>query len=826
MYVILVGCGAQLGAREPAQDALLLDAGPGPRLLVLPRGSAELLRVSLWIDAGSRDADPPQGATVAAWLAADAAGRTAEPTVFPDATEIAVLCAKPQLEACLERLARVLQQRTVSAEALARAVGRLAQTRRKADDRDPGADADRLALRALYGDAASALFPLGEAERDGQLDADAIGSLLARHYAPARALLVIVGDVAADRALSAVQASFSRLPPAQQRRAANRPHVQQSGVALEIDNRPALSIAVGAADLSRARAAAELLGDQLERTGVARTLHAYTFQLRGGSIALLRVQAPEPLAVIAGAAQLLQRWRSEGLEATPQRTTAQDAVARSRRAGLRWATDAAGRIAMQERGEAQAAGATQPAGKPADAAGDADAASADAAAIPPHPAPASRDNGDLFMGVGVLVAGGRVDRVQSGDPDALQRESWQRRAAEAWETFTAESEAAGRGDHDVHGASLELDNGARVEVRRSGGEQAAIAIRFACGGRCDPPQLHGRAALLATLTTTACAGMSPLQLDERVRSIGAELIPRVDAESWGVLLTTPAAQWREGLALGLECALHPTLKRAELSDARLRLRERMGPRGGSAELSARVAQVVAPSAPGMIAPWGDVVRHNSISLNLLRELWEAYRSGSSISVSLVGPVDVEDAQGRITRRLAGLARGRPLQPARLERAGAGHGTGEASERAFGVALWRVPGDGADAAGARGFAALMRALLGATPGLQASWHDGGADRELGAWAAVAISGPPTALAERIETLKRSAASAGTERVQAVADRALELERRQQAELSGSPAVEAESLARGRFATPPTSSQDGARRVALSLASANPIWLPLQ
>src|SRR5262245_37757859 len=73
---VTAGCGGSQPA--PHNPALGLDlvrhAGDGPSVAVLPRATGNLVRLSLWLDAGSRDAQPPQVATLAGWLAAEAAG--------------------------------------------------------------------------------------------------------------------------------------------------------------------------------------------------------------------------------------------------------------------------------------------------------------------------------------------------------------------------------------------------------------------------------------------------------------------------------------------------------------------------------------------------------------------------------------------------------------------------------------------------------------------------------------------------------------------------------------------------------------------------------
>ena len=56
----------------------------GTRVVSLARQTRGVVRLALYIDAGSRDASPPQAATIAAWLAAQRGGPLLEALVYPD----------------------------------------------------------------------------------------------------------------------------------------------------------------------------------------------------------------------------------------------------------------------------------------------------------------------------------------------------------------------------------------------------------------------------------------------------------------------------------------------------------------------------------------------------------------------------------------------------------------------------------------------------------------------------------------------------------------------------------------------------------------------
>ena len=134
--------------------------------------------------------------------------------------------------------------------------------------------------------------------------------------------------------------------------------------------------------------------------------------------------------------------------------------------------------------------------------------------------------------------------------------------------------------------------------------------------------------------------------------------------------------------------------------------------------------------------------------------------------------------------------------------------------------------GADPAGAQAFAALMRADLGRAAGVNASWQEGGITAE-GGWAAVALGGPPEQLAIVSARLHEAAGSLSRQSLERASDQAFELAERTKAQVASSPKTEAEMLARAPFRAHPSSgNRDAARALAVRLAQAEPIWLPLK
>ncbi|MEY4579218.1 MAG: hypothetical protein RL701_3921, partial [Pseudomonadota bacterium] len=182
---------ARVAARLPQR---VFDTAPGGvRIASLPRATPGVVRLALYVDAGSRDAALPQTATLAAWLAAESAGSQLEATAFPDSTEIALACTTDGLQRCLTQLAAALAFRDPSPAALSAARQRLRDGLRRALARDKHEGVDRLALHALLGAAAQGFFPLGTADADLTAAGDAVQTFLRDHYGPTRVIVVAAG---------------------------------------------------------------------------------------------------------------------------------------------------------------------------------------------------------------------------------------------------------------------------------------------------------------------------------------------------------------------------------------------------------------------------------------------------------------------------------------------------------------------------------------------------------------------------------------------------------------------------------------------------------
>lgn len=762
-------CAARTHTARPTLPDIVERPG-GPDLAVLAR-STNAVRLSLWVDAGSRDADPPQVATLAAWTAAEAAGPEVTAWVTPDATEFSTPCTRAELPVCAARLARGLAQRQVDAEAFQRARLRLEAGRRLAIARDPGRAVDRLALAALLGDAAARGFvPLGDAADDATATTDLVAAFLAAHFGPTRALVVAAGDVDLPLVEDAVRRGFAGLPAARAARSARASDALAGGVRVDADDENYVAVALSAKDESAALAAVTALGRVLGRPPTSAPVRAHVFVVRGGALAVARVARDvDPARVDAVVAEAV-RQHTEAIDATREpnapspRATDGDLRALSRRAALAWS-------ARDE----------------------------------PTLAPA--------IGIGVLVAADR-DSGASGARDATAlREQTTQRLESIWRDATEQTHSEPQTQIGDARAMLRLPNGARVETAWRTGSSVAIAVRLSPGAGEDPPLAHGRAATLATLVAQ-CA-----------RREGDALAPHVDAGSWGVSLVAPSADWKPALDRVLDCALAPSFEPTDIVAARRALRRRIGDGDTPRALRAEVARRVAPASPGVVAPWGGPAGVAGAADADIEHAWNRSALGARIVLALVGEFPMRPAIDHAARRLSLLQTGNPA-PAPAAKAAPPTASDDPTSVPTGpqrvVVTWRDDGAPHDATGAWAFAAALRAVLASVRGIEVRAHDGDVAGGV-AWAALVLSVEPTAFADLDAHLRKAQAQLDERTLSHAVERTWLVAERERADEAARIDDAADDLAAAPLgATAQARSRDAALALARRLAGSAPRW----
>jgi predicted Zn-dependent peptidase len=713
-----------------AQAGCSLFGTTGPRALTSGQGSggseqqftlvewpsAADVHLSVWIDAGSRDADPPQLATAAAWLAASASPKV-HARVTPDTTELHTRCPRQEPARCVRRLVRAVGSREPEQTDVRRLRRRL-RSQRRAARAEPDREADTLALQALFGKQARSLQPLGRARDDSRVTAGAIRQFLRDHYGRSRTKWVGAGSIRHQALRAPLRSAWLELPTASSRRAERPPLRPQGGVRVRIGNRSVVSIAATAPDLQTAWAATrELHGAEATARPQhgPRGLRTHAFAIRGAALVLARTPSTgehvEELAYRL--ARALREHSGDRSEPTPDGLRA--AV---RRIGRRWA----------------------------------------------HRSTTPRDPPELALGLGAVWKGKRADApAGGGDPDGPVRREAKRQLARARERALRALDPPHRGTVRANAAEIVLDNGAAVAVRRqSDMPRMAITLRYRGGARRDPAQRHGEAALLAMVMSRSCRGLAEPVLERELAEQDAHLRPVVTADGVGLVLDAPAAHWKRAVELAWRCATSPSFTRARVERARLALLARL-PEGPDPDLWA--ARALAPDAPGTIAPWGAPETVARVRRGDLRRRFARLSVGARMRVGVVGDVPTRTVVQRLARRAARLQPGHaPTATPDLKRiprrVTATEGSGPRA-----VVAWRTSMDAPSSVAAEVFARTMAERLGTHPGLSAVDHGSGTAAGV-AWAAVELEVQIGAL-EKLDALvqqsQRSVGSALTSRL---------------------------------------------------------------
>lgn len=584
----------------------------GTEVIVLSRPTEGLVRLALVVDAGSRDADPPALATVAAIVASrrvDASFR-----VSPDGTEFHLECATNRIAACVATLGRALATRQPSSSEVVAAVREL-RTRRLRAETKLDRRMEGLALEALFGGAASSFDPLGRDEDDRLLDAERVARFIDTHYGPTRSLLVGVGDVEGTKLVAVVNDAFRRLPSAREpRRLARGLPSGSEGARVEVGNVASAAVALVERDLAHAATLARRLVLEKERGSEALSrseLAVDVFEVRGGALVVVRALTNgDPIALAEELAFSLERLRRDPLETPPAPHPDDEAES--------WSAHVAG--AWVARGGT----------------------------------PVGKSQG---IGVAAVIPGGRGDRVADGDPDEALRRTANDRLLSAVKRVTSKLEPELRGRLTDQQADVVLANGARIVGRRlEGAGRVSIFVRLAGGSSEDPPSLHGRSALLAATYEAHC---------EAMKREGISIATRIEGTSVDLEIDFDREHARDALDRALGCLLRPSFDPSLVERARRTVLERLGPPEAAERAWAWAASILAPKSPGLIAPLGRTGTLANVRATDLLRADQELRTGARVTVGVAGDLDLRDGVHRIARRLLALPAGSPPSPPHL-----------------------------------------------------------------------------------------------------------------------------------------------------------------
>lgn len=674
----------------------------GLALRVVSQPSADdLVLLSLWVHVGSRHARPAQLATLTAFAVAEQAMRGDDaplirPQVHPHLTSFEMLCPKEALKACAATLLDVLRVDAVGEAELERARAQLLAARRNAFT-DEATHALVLAGHGL------GLSPLGVSEDDSEVDTEDIQSFLRAFYGPSRAMMVGGGDLSLRELVQAADDQLERLRAAS---ATAIPLAHDWPKEDFVQSRPGdADVLVALVPLPSAQSAQTAKTALDARPPLPRhtRLSFETAAVADGAEGILTVtlRVPDDMPKDAG---------RRALDAvTPRvlhriaRLMRMQAIPKAPHAPVAPPTNLRGRaFQLAEAWAGQRVSAS-----------------------------------DESRGVRLVSVfdGGRGDGAARARGRARSRTSAPRLSIETeWTTLQQRLEQA-KGDDP-------LDNGAQIRIAHTSPGQVGLALLFKSGAGQDPAPLHGRTALLATLAASSCQHLEHGQLEAELRRLNATITPFVDAETWGIAVTAPEGHARAGLELLFHCAQWPAIERGELDRARTRLLSRLT----ATPAVAWTAAMIAPQAPGFIAPWGDPDRIRRITPGAVRRQLADSLMGRRATLVIAAKPRLAEAlvsQGRA--RLAALPTGRPRRRTVLGRAASEiQVTQSPNQETRIVAAWRVVRAGPDeqvraacpAVQAQAFAELVAAQLAREHRLSTRWTGGGCGA-FGAWAAVEV-----------------------------------------------------------------------------------------
>lgn len=676
-------------ARPPPPPSAVEKLKAGSTL-VIPRPTPQVARIALWIDAGSRAAPVPQLATVAAYWAEEHTGASVR--VLPDGTELSMLCDTQGrgVERCVQKLARVFALPTPSPGDVERLRSRLRHARQRALG-DAGREAEELSVVALLGENARGFFPLGAESEDGQIDGAAVQRFAREQFGPSRSLLIAAGDVTSAVVQQAFASSTGKLSN-QVKARVERPFVERSHVELRFGREATLALSL----MTPSTEVAASMGQRIRK--LYPHVSARITNLQGARLLVLRAPAGDKPA------RRLQRLvfdlRRLALEADTRPATRPDE-----------SLDALTRIVGE-----------------------------DWAARGPVNLPAAKR---WPLGIALIA---RSESFASPGADTKERSASEIKKlqdlSKELESAVADGEQNSVGEttgsESPSAADVTTRNGVRIEVRRREGDAwMSAVVRFHGGSALDSPTRHGRAALLATLMADGCGFVGASGLDAHLAQLDARIQPLVSASHIGLMVTAPRDRWSDAIDAVLRCALNPALTNRALDDARLKLIRTLRSQT-HIQWQSLLGSLLAPSAPGSIAPWGAPNPISSVHINEIRRLHADLLLGARLSLLAITDSPAGEVARFMARRVSQLPRG-TAQPGWKEVKAAEPMLGQRTEDGplrvlIGLRLANAArGDMA----ARVFAAALSHVL-AARGLQVlvNWGDSAGDVSFAA-AAVAV-----------------------------------------------------------------------------------------
>jgi zinc protease len=201
-----------------------------------------------------------------------------------------------------------------------------------------------------------------------------------------------------------------------------------------------------------------------------------------------------------------------------------------------------------------------------------------------------------------------------------------------------------------------LPNGMTVIVRRDP-SVPVVAMRavWRGGQRIEDADHAGASTLLARMITRGCGKLDATAVADKIDRLGGSLGGVAGRNSFGIAGEWLARSWQPGLDLFADCILDPQLPARELAREKRLLLDDQTAQGDN---PSQVAfNLFSAALYGDAHPYGRNILGTPRSIGRLSrdDLADFYRAQypvSSLTLAIVGDVDIDDAVARITKRFA------------------------------------------------------------------------------------------------------------------------------------------------------------------------------
>jgi zinc protease len=210
-----------------------------------------------------------------------------------------------------------------------------------------------------------------------------------------------------------------------------------------------------------------------------------------------------------------------------------------------------------------------------------------------------------------------------------------------------------------------LPNGMVVIVRRDP-SVPVVAMRavWRGGQRVETDAQAGASALLARAITRGCAKLDATELADRVDRLGGSLGGVAGRNSFGLAAEWLARSWAPGFELVADCLLEPALPSDELArEKRQLLDDQIAQQDNPTQVAFKLfSDALYGAHPYHRDALGTPDSIDGLSRNALVAFYRDRYPISSLVLTIVGDVDVDDAIARVTQRFATVKAAKPDAP--------------------------------------------------------------------------------------------------------------------------------------------------------------------